>query len=136
MNLRALAESDLQYTIEGEYGMRVSLTAPDGTLINKDKNGNPLMARITYCQPRMDSNTGMMTIVDNPVVTLRRSSLTRIPATGENWKIVIPAGPREDAASVTYLLDSSRPSGQGKNLGIIRLYLIEVEQSAIEETTE
>jgi len=115
-DLRALAEADLGSTLEGEFGTSVTLIAPDGSK-------QTARGRVLWNQARTNLDTGEVATVPDPVVELRRSSLSRVPETGENWAVVIPEGPRADAASRTCLLDRSRSIEGGKSLGFIKLPL-------------
>ena len=43
-------------------------------------------------------------IINDPIVTLRLASLTRIPANGEKWIVKLPETPDPDAVLVSYAL--------------------------------
>lgn len=130
MNLRERVESDLAITVEGRWGLPVFLTSPDGEKqINKKGTTVPLKGQVLYDIMRLDLDTGEDKLVGCPVVTLRRTSLDRVPEPGENWLIEIPDEPREDADMVSYVLSPTRPPEGGRSIGFIRLYLQQVEQS-------
>lgn len=124
MNLRALAESDLSLTLEGDFGMMVNLIGPDGI------RDDGLSGQVLYDTVRINPDTGEEIVVDMPVVTLRRSSLARIPVAGENWIVEIPETPRAGASMVQYAMSPTRSPEAGKSIGFIRIYLQAVEQSA------
>jgi hypothetical protein len=122
-------ESDLRDTIEGEFGVPVTLISPDGEAVNSAVDGRPLMGKVRWAQTTADPETGVPVAVYNPVVTLRRSSLPRVPATGENWGVIIPNGPRPDAEQILYALDRSYAVEGGKTLGKVRLPLLAVKNN-------
>jgi hypothetical protein len=121
-------ESDLGDTIEGEFGVPVTLLTPDGKTVTTTVDGRPLLGKVRWMQPEVNPETGLAVAVPNPVVTLRRSSLSRVPATGENWAVIIPSGPRPDAAPSTYALDASYAVEGGQTLGKVRLPLVAAKQ--------
>jgi hypothetical protein len=116
-------ESDLGDTIEGEFGVPVKLITPDGETVAAAVDGRPLLGKVRWTQGEVDPETGVAVAVPNPVVTLRRSSLARVPATGENWGVIIPNGPRPDAAPAHFVLDGSYAVEGGRTLGKVRLPL-------------
>jgi hypothetical protein len=129
INVRALAEQDLAQVLEGEFSVPCVLITPEGEKIDTDTDGNPLRCRALWSQVRTNSAGGSYTVPD-PLVELRRSSLSRVPEEGENWAVIIPSGPEAGAPLETFLLDPlSRPLGGGRNLGAIKLPLIKGKQS-------
>ena len=128
MNLRALAESDLASTLEDPagFGQPVVLYGPDGPGASKqDTNiltGEPLTGQILYDTVRLDADSGSDIITEEPIITLRRASLSRVPASGEKWLITIPGTPRPGAALVDYVLDKTRSVQGGRSIGFVRLY--------------
>ena len=118
MNLRELAESHLAATLENEnhFGLPIILISPSGVTYDA------IQGQILY-DTRAVNDLGVEIIVHNPVVTVRRSSLTRIPLASEKgtWAVKIPATPSPTADTETYLL--GRSSEDGNSLGFIRLYL-------------
>ena len=131
MDLRALVEKNLRLTLEGDFGMRVNLIAPDGIKDTMAVDGRPLKGQVLHSITRdgeqMNGLIGRIT-VDVPVVTLRRSSLRRVPFPGENWIVEIPDTPIPGAPMIQYALSSTRTPEGGKSMGTIRLYLQYVEQ--------
>ena len=128
ISIPALAEADLRHTIEGDFGIPVVLFDPEGARIDKTVDGRPLMGKVRWSQPGINAD-GMEVVVDNPVVTLRRSSLPREPKSRETWAVIIPSGPRKDAPLAEYLLDKGCAVEGGRTLGKIRLPLIRTKQS-------
>ena len=128
MNMRERAESDLAITLEGEWGLPVELVDPNGNEITLDNNGNTLKGQVIYEQVKINPTTGEEMVVNEPVITLRRSSLSRIPIAGEKWLIRFPGRPAEDAEKVSGVLTATRPPDGGASLGIIRLYPQKVKQ--------
>lgn len=124
MNLRALAEGDLRYTLEGDFSSTITLISPNGAK-------QIVKGRVRWSQPRTNLQTGEVVNVPDPVVTIRKSSLSVIPAEGENWAVIIPDGPRSDAAPITMLLDKTRTLDGGKTLGMITLRLVNTKQTEV-----
>lgn len=120
MNLRELAEADLAFTLEGDFGLPVLLIGPDGAT-------QSVSAQIVYDTIVEDPSSGAQQIVHKPVVTVRRSSLTTVPSPGEVWSVRLPLTPDEDAAKATYLIE--RASEDGGSIGFVRLYCMKAEQS-------
>jgi hypothetical protein len=128
VNLRQQAESDLSKTLEGDFGLPVILVDPDGNTITQNLSLTTLKGQILYSTTRLDPETGEPIIVNNPVVTLRRSSLSRVPAPGERWLVRIPIDPTEGAAIVDFIIDQGRSPEGGRDIGFIRLYLRKASQ--------
>jgi len=130
MGLRADIEEDLLETLEEpeDFGLPVVLIAPDGTVYNTSENDDgTLYGRIVYDTIEQDED-GNEVIVHKPMVTLRLSSLARVPENGETWVVKIPDGPRDDASVVSYILE--RAPEDGRSIGYINLYLRKTEQSS------
>lgn len=129
MGLRAEIEEVLHDSLEDEFGLPVVLTSPDGVRYSKSANDPTadLSGQVLWETVSQDAE-GNTVIDPRPVVVLRRSSLTRVPADGEKWAFEIPTGPRANAATATYVLE--RASEGGSSIGFIRFYLRAAEQSA------
>lgn len=127
-SLRSLAERDLRVTLERD-GDRVNLIDPDGVRYETTVDGRPLQGQVLYDVSRINPENAERMTVDMPVVTLRRSSLVRVPRAGETWIVEIPESPVPGAAMVPFCLSPVRPPEGGASLGFIRLYLQTVEQS-------
>ena len=128
-NLRVQAEKDQSFTLEGDFGLPVELMGPDAKIINTDINGNPLVGQVMFDYVTDSPETGQPIVVNEPVVTLRISSLSRVPQPGEKWTIKIPTSPSTTAPLETFNLDSNRPPEGGLSIGYIRLYPRKLEQS-------
>lgn len=130
MGLRAEIEEDLSDFLEGgDYGQSIALIAPDGAKYSKSAHDPTadLMGQVLY-DSISETEDGVQVIDHNPVVSLRRSSLERIPAPNEKWGVEIPTGPRDNAPRETFILE--RASEDGGSIGFIRLYLRKAEQVA------
>lgn len=131
MNIRARSEQLLARSLEGSFGLPVILVGPDGrTYDTRVSDGRQLKGQILFDYVDADSGTGMTFVVHAPVVTLRRSSLERVPAPGEKWLVRIPMSNDPYAEIVTHALSPDRAPEGGDSVGLIRLYLQAVEQSA------
>ena len=130
VSLRERTESDLLKSLEGEYGLPVELISPDGEIINISANtGEPLTGQILYDTVGINPETGEEMIVNNPIVTLRRSSLSRVPAPGATWAVKIPISPSTTADLETFIVDSEHSPEGGRSIGFIKLHLIKAQQS-------
>lgn len=122
-NLRELVESDLETTLEDSvagFGLPIELIDPDG-------NEETVNGQVLYDTIIENPETGQEIVVPKPVVSIRRSSLSRIPKDGESWLVRIPETPAVEANKEDYLLE--RPSEGGRTIGYIRLYLMKAKQS-------
>ena len=136
VNLRELAERDLGRTLEGEFALPVVLTSPDGIVQSTSENSadplNPdtLVGQVLYdiVRDNPDSISGESLVINKPVVTLRRSSLLRVPKPGEKWIVQIPTSPSRTAELEKFMTDATRPPEGGKSIGFIRLYLTRLVQ--------
>lgn len=135
-NLREQMERDLGITLEnGGWGLPVELTGPDGIVLNTSQNSPdpqnplPLMGQVLYTTVRVSPETGEEVVMNKPVVTLKRSSLARIPADGENWHIKFPTDPSLTAELKNFALTPGRANEGGRSIGFIRLYPTKVVQS-------
>lgn len=122
MNLRALAEADLAHTLEGDFAAKIILKGPKGAV-------QTVRGRVRYCKPRTNLDTGEVAYDFDPNITLRRSSLSPIPAADEKWYAAFPDGPRADAGLITMLLDTTRAPEGGQTLGTIQYYMQAADQS-------
>jgi hypothetical protein len=117
--IREQIEADLQEILEGSFSLPIVLFGPDGE--RQDLNG-----QVVYETIEIDPQSGSEVIVEKPVVTVRRSSLSRVPLFGEPWSVQIPGTPSRTATMVTYMLE--RPPEGGRSIGFIRLYLMKAAQ--------
>ena len=129
-NLRAQIEADLYESLEGEWKLPVELTSPDGeTQIYSANDPDELLGgQVLYFSRRENPETGEVMIVNQPVVTLRMSSLDRVPADGETWYIKMPISPVEGAPMRSFVFTATRAAEHGTDIGFIRLYPQRVEQ--------
>lgn len=119
-DLRALIESDLEDTLEGDFGLPIVLISPLG--VEYSLRGQVVFDTRTY-----DPISGAEIVVPLPVAVVRRSSLPAIPLDSEKWVVRIPSGPSSTADLVSYYLE--RPKEDGRSIGFVNLYLTELEQS-------
>ncbi len=129
-NLRAAIESDLAESLEGEWKVPVELTSPDGeTQIYMKTSAITLLGgQVLYFSKRENPITGEVEVVNQPVVTLRISSLIRVPKNGEKWFIKMPTSPRRDAELESFVFTATRPVEHGTDIGFIRIYPQRIEQ--------
>jgi hypothetical protein len=122
VSIREEIEADLAETLEDpeEFGLPV-------TLVDDLGESNDYYGQVLYDTLAENPETGAEVIVHKPVVTLRRSSLVRVPLPGEKWVVKIPLTPSLTADKVSFSLE--RPSEEGGAIGFIRLYLTRIEQS-------
>jgi len=122
LNLRVQAEADLAATLEDPdgYGLPIVLVSPDG--VTQEVNG-----QIMYDTKLIDPETGLDMIIHQPVVTVRRSSLLRVPVAGEKWMVRIPETPDPDATKTLHAVE--RAPEEGKSIGFMRLYLTKAVQA-------
>jgi len=128
MLLREQIEIDLADTLEGEFWLPIELIDPDGNkqVYKKDSTTDLLGGQVLYDIRDTDPETGMPIIVHKPVVTLRITSLDRIPVSGERWGVAIPSAPNPSAPKVMFVLEQA--TEDGRSIGFIRLYLTRTEQ--------
>ena len=104
-------------------------TEAAGSEIKILNQSHPLNGQIIYETIEEAPGTGAEVIVHKPVVTLRRTSLLRVPAQDEKnqWLVQIPIQPSRTATKVNYIM--GRPGEGGASIGFIRLYLVKPVQS-------
>ena len=129
VNIRELAENDLKTTLEGGFGLPVELTPPDGIPITTSvHDDSQLMGQVMFDYIRQNPDSGEDIIINNPVVTLRISSLSRVPKSGEVWHVKIPTAPSLTAPLEDFIIDADASIEGGRSIGFIRLYLRRIEQ--------
>lgn len=121
-NLRERVESDLAVTLQRDFALTVQLTDPDGLITTA-------AGQVLYDTVTMNPETGETVVANNPIVTLRRSTLARVPEPGEVWLVKIPTTPNTTATLEEFIIDSDRSPEGGRSIGFIRLYLRRVQQS-------
>lgn len=131
MTLRATVEKDLKLTLEGDFKLPVILIDPDGNTIDKSANEplEDLTGQVMFDTIIENPDTGREIITGKPVVTLRRSSLSRVPTDTDypKWFVKIPVSVLVGALIETFNL--ARPPEGGSSHGFVRLYLMKAEQS-------
>lgn len=125
-NLREQAETDLAVTLEGDFGLPVELTGPDGLT-------QSVTGQVLFDHRELNPDTGEEIVIAEPVVTLRRASLSRIPQPGETWFVKIPQTPSTSATLAPYVINRDRPPEGGGSIGFIRLYLQKARQADDDE---
>lgn len=134
-NLRERMEADLEEILEDHqngFALPIILIAPDGETQEYSANDPdtprtiPLTGRVIYARFDMDPDTGMPVRIDNPIVTLRKSSLDRVPLAGETWSVQIPKEPAINADKETYVTELA--PRDGRSFGWIQLPLTLLEQ--------
>lgn len=129
-NLRQRAELDLAKSLEREFKIPVILIDPDGITHDTSENdGLPLGGQVLFDSISFNPDTGDQIISQNPVVTLRRSSLLRVPEPGETWIVKVPVSPVDGAPVYDFIIDPDRSTYGGRSIGFIRLYLRHTQQS-------
>jgi len=109
MNIRThLATAGLKKMIEGNYGLPVELTAPDGTEIKLNEDGVTLKGEILYDREAIDPESGDLITVQEIMVSLRKTALSRIPLAGEIWKVAIPLNPALPTVLTTHLINADK----------------------------
>lgn len=104
-------------------------TEAAGSEIKIVNQNRPLNGQVMYDTLEVNTDTGVEDLVHKPVVTLRRTSLVRIPLQSEKnqWLVSIPLTPSQTATLQPYIMD--RPMESGESIGFIRLYLSKPVQS-------
>lgn len=123
-SLRRTLERDMYDTLESEWKMPVELTSPDGvTQIYSANNPSELLGgQVLYSYSRENPTTGETIIINQPIVTLRVSSLVRIPKAGEKWYIKIPTGYEPNATKQSFVFTLDRSPENGNDMGFIKIY--------------
>ncbi len=137
-NLRAQIRVDLHESIEGEWGIPVALTDPDGTehIYNKLYTTERLKAQVLNYTKREDPATGETVVVPQVVVVLAEDSLPRVPVDGEFWFIKVLNSLAGLGADVAYVFTTDRAREHGGDIGFVRLYqqLVENEIPVVPST--
>ena len=130
-NLRQAIELDLKDSLETEWKIVVELTSPDGLVQKLSANdpAEPLGGQVLYYTRRENPITGEIMVVNEPVVTLRQSSLDRIPAAGETWFIKFPVAPTAGAEIKSWVFTPTRSTEHGTDIGFIRIYPQRIENT-------
>jgi hypothetical protein len=131
-NLRYQIEQDLHESVEGEWKIPVELTGPDGiTQTHSANNTDELLGgqMLNFTSPE-DPITGEATIVNNPILVIRISSLDRVPANGEKWYIkVLYSEIFDNKLDESFVITKTRAKEDGSDIGFVRLYMRQVEST-------
>lgn len=119
---REMVESDLSLTLEGDFASTddlgnglVTLIDPDGAIYSG------LKGRVDYDYIRTQP-TGEVVVVHKPVITLRRSSLPRVPKSGETWFVKMPIAPHAGAPIGNFILDDTQAPEGSETLGFVKFF--------------
>lgn len=121
INLRAISEKCLATTLEGPWGVQITLIGPNGA--RQTPRG-----QVVHDTVIKDPATGAVVKVVKSAVSLRRSSLDPIPQDGERWAFIVPLDPGEDSDTQTMFMETA-PIG-GRTIGFADYVLSATEQSA------
>ena len=132
MNLRERAVIDVKNQNLKNWALPIILQDPDGNTYDTDnETGEELKAiQILYDSTSQNPDTGDIIIVHEPVITIARSSLSRIPIPGETWHIKFPLDPTDEDTLSNYTFIPDRSSEGGNSLGFIRIYPLKLVQSS------
>lgn len=131
-NLRQTMERDLGDCLEAEFKMPVELTSPDGEtqIYSVNNPSQRLGGQVLYFSRRVNPETGETIVINQPVVSLRISSLARVPREGERWFISMPIAPTANALWRQFVFTPDRAPEHGTDIGFIRIYPQRIEQEA------
>ena len=122
-----MIERDLAVTLEGDYGDAATLVGPDGTVYATNTLGKPIAGRLVYDHAEVNAN-GETVIVHSPCLTLRTSTLPRVPQFNERWAFKIPKSVTDPTLSL-FFLDADRPPVDSASIGFKKYYLVAGVQS-------
>lgn len=131
-NLRALAVTDVREQNLKDWSLPVIMQDPDGNTHNTDAiTGEDLKAiMIQYDYRKFNPDTGEEIVINEPIVTMARDSLSRVPLAGERWHLRFPLDPGIPDVLSDFVIDETRAPEGGRSLGFIRLYPHKAEQSS------
>ena len=131
MNLRTRAITDVKTQNLKNWALKIELQDPDGNTYIKDNDtGEDLKAlQILYDRRVENPDTGEIIIVHEPVITIARSSLSRIPIPGETWSVKFPLDPTDENTLSNYVFNPDRSIAGGSSLGFFRIYPVKLVQS-------
>lgn len=130
-NLRTRAIADVKKQNIKNWSTPIELIDPDGIVYNTDNETGLQLRSIQTLYDRRDENpdTGEPITVHEPVISIARASLSRIPIPGENWSIKFPLDPTDENTLSNYAFMPDRSMGEGNSLGFFRVYPIKLVQS-------
>lgn len=121
VDLRREMERDLGESLEGDFALPIEMIAPDGSVQTESLNGGVLRGMIVYESAQFSPKTGSLVYGERVIVSLRRTSLVRIPEVRENWVVRIPVDPSWDSEMVSYQVAEIHRTG--RSVGFINLEL-------------
>lgn len=124
-----VATEGLEESIEGDFGLPVELTTPDGIEIKTNEKGKILKGQVLYDSDGIDPEEGDMIVISEIRITLRITALSRVPEAGENWQIKFPLNPAFPDVLTQQVLNSDKAPEVGQSIGFITLFPQEAEQS-------
>lgn len=133
INLREQTELDLYESMEREWKMPVEIIFADGKKQTHSLN-NPselLGGQVLYFSRSENPVTGEPIVVNTPVISLRISSLIKIPEPGEKCFIRCPISPKKDAPWVSFVFTTDKAPEDGTDIGFIRIYPQKIDESEV-----
>jgi hypothetical protein len=135
-NLRERVELDLGTTMENpnQWGLPVELTAPDGKVYKTSKNSPdpqnplPIYGQVLRNTTRESLDGPGLVVTHSPAVSLRITSLERVPKSNERWFIKFPTEPSLTAEMQNYALQAGRAPEVNSSIGHIVLYPTKADQ--------
>ena len=122
---RALMEAELADIVEGEFAYPIKVITQDGL-------AKELFGHVNFDARKEQSTSNGPIIVNEMVVTLRRSSCQPrllTPQQGDRVEMLIPRDPLTGAPRFSYICENSKSPESGRTIGTIRLYPKKAAQS-------
>lgn len=123
MNLREhIATDGLTRSIEGNFGLEVGITYPDG-------DDQTLKAQVLYDTESLDPENGDLISVENTFVTFVKANLDQeITNGGGKYYFKIPKSP-SSSEQIAGMFDGSKSLIDGESVGFVRVPLTDPEQA-------
>jgi len=121
LNLQIIGEHILATSLEGPFGVDITLIGPDGKL--QEVKGQVVRTSGSVSEDsRGISQGGRQSLVSNKSsVVLRESSLDPVPNSEEQWMCVIPEAPVEGSERVTLYVETVPQ--ESRTFGMVTLQL-------------
>ena len=108
------------------------LVSPDGVTYDKSANDPTadLVGQVLYdtvIENISQGDVGGSIVIQQPSVSIRRTSLTRVPVAGEKWEVKVPDKPLYAAPKESYIME--RAPEDGRSIGFINLFITKAQQS-------
>jgi hypothetical protein len=131
MNVRTQAIQDLKKNNIDDFGLPIVLIDPDGVTYETDNETGQVLKspQILYDQTKINPETGEEFIVKEPVITICKKSLSRVPVQGEKWGIRFPLDPLDPDTLTTFVITGDHAIEDGESLGFIQVFPQKAEQS-------